>query len=112
MAAHGNPPTAPVVPTADSRDVVTRTFYDDVGRVIGALDGEGYLTRNVYDAAGQLVERIAYSNRANAAYRASGSFGQLIATQQGSGEDRRTRFVYDAQGLPLRSGRPQSGRRA
>ena len=99
LAFKSNPPTAPVIPTADSRDVVARTFYDDVGRVIGTLDGEGYLTYNIYDLAGQLVEQIAYFNRADAAYRASGLFGQLIATQQGSGEDRRTHFAYDAQGL-------------
>ncbi len=67
--------------------------------MIGTLDGEGYLTFNVYDLAGQLVERIAYFNRSDPAYRATGVTGALIATQPGSDNDRRTHFVYDAQGL-------------
>jgi len=94
-----NPPTAPVIPAADSRDVVTRTFYDDAGRTIGTLDGEGYLTVNSYDLAGQLVERVAYSQRAPAALRATATLALLLANQSVGADDRHTHYAYDAQGL-------------
>ncbi len=99
IAFQVNPPSAPVVPTADARDVVTRLFYDALGREQATLDGEGYLTFNYYDGAGQLVRRTAYFHPSVAAYRATGTLAQLAATQPVSNSDRHTRFVYDSQGL-------------
>lgn len=40
-----NPPTGLVRPPVRISDSVSRNFYDRAGRLIGALDGEGYLTR-------------------------------------------------------------------
>ena len=38
------------------RDINTYFFYDNQGRRIGTLDGEGYLTELVYDPAGNLTQ--------------------------------------------------------
>ncbi|HEX8623379.1 MAG TPA: LysM peptidoglycan-binding domain-containing protein [Allosphingosinicella sp.] len=93
------PPTATVLPIADSsRDSVTRNFYDKEGHLIAVLDGEGYLSRILYDRAGQKIEQISYLNPTNAAYRASGTLNDLIATQPTHADDRRTRYAYDGQG--------------
>ena len=94
-----SPPSAPVLPVADAaKDSVARTFYDKEGRLIGALDGEGYLNRILYDRAGQKVEEIAYLNATNTTYRASGTLDQLVSTLTTGANDRRTRYVYDGQG--------------
>lgn len=92
-----SPPTAPVAVSANAAlDAVTRTFYDRQGQVRGVLDGEGYLTENVYDAAGRLVETIGYAQQVPAVYRAAYSFGDLRANAApASGENRRTRYIYD-----------------
>lgn len=93
-------PTAPVTPTPDTRDTVVRSFYDNDGRLIGALDGEGYLTEIVYDKAGQKVDEIAYAGKTASGHRASGSFTELKGdTAIASAGDRHMRYVYDGQGL-------------
>jgi YD repeat-containing protein len=95
-----SPPSAPILPTANAtKDSIARTFYDKEGRLIGALDGEGYLSRIIYDRAGQKVEEIAYLNATNSTYRGSGTLDQLVSTLIASTNDRRTRYVYDGQGL-------------
>jgi len=91
-------PTALVLPTANAaKDAVSRTFYDRDGRVLGNLDGEGYLTHNIYDKAGQLTQTIAYAGITTSSLRAGGSFNQLKSGLAGAG-DRRSYNVYDGQG--------------
>ncbi|HEX8620555.1 MAG TPA: LysM peptidoglycan-binding domain-containing protein [Allosphingosinicella sp.] len=97
LAFQSNPPTAPYIPPSDPRDVVERNFYDKAGRLIAALDGEGYLTRNVYDRAGRLIERIAYATATAAADRL-GPLSKLLANQVSHADDRVAHFVYDGQG--------------
>lgn len=102
-------PTTPVLPAADSRDTVSRSFYDRDGRLIGALDGEGYLSEIVYDKAGQKVEEIAYATRADPAFRTDGTFDQLrVTVSPASTVNRRNHHVYDGQGL-LRFGIDNAG---
>ncbi|WHU04984.1 LysM peptidoglycan-binding domain-containing protein [Sphingomonas sp. NIBR02145] len=86
------------LPAASTGDSVARIFYDKAGRVIGALDGEGFLTRTIYDGAGQKVQEIAYANVTGAVYRASSSFQALINSVGTSTSDRSVRYVYDQQG--------------
>ncbi len=94
-----NAPEALVLPTAHAKDSISRTFYNRDGQVIGALDGEGYLSENVYDEAGQLVQSVAYAQKTSASYWASGSFNQLRGTAAPtSAANRRSHNVYDGQG--------------
>jgi YD repeat-containing protein len=94
------PPIGRLRPVADAaKDGVARNFYDKEGRLIGVLDGEGYLSRIIYDRAGQKVEEVAYLNQTDAASRAAGTFNQLVSTLVTSADDRRVRYVYDGQGL-------------
>ncbi|MEA3064796.1 MAG: hypothetical protein QOJ27_1242, partial [Sphingomonadales bacterium] len=99
LAFKTTPPATVVLPAADAaRDSVARNFYDKEGRLIGVLDGEGYLSRTIYDRAGQKTEQVSYLNPTNSAYRASGTLNDLVATLTPHSDDRRTRYVYDGQG--------------
>ncbi|MGK6317889.1 hypothetical protein, partial [Sphingomonas sp. DT-204] len=93
------PPGTPVLPGASAQDRISRSFYDKDGRLVGALDGEGYLSRIRYNAAGEKVEETAFANATDPAYRAGGSFAQLIASVGASAADRTMRYVFDKQGL-------------
>lgn len=96
------PPSAVTLPTANAaRDAVTRTFYDKSGRVVGSLDGEGYLSRIDYDAAGRKVAETAFGAATTLANRASGSFATLSSGLASAAVDRTVRYVYDGQGLPV-----------
>lgn len=92
-------PGAPVLPPHSEKDSIARNFYDDDGRLIGVLDGEGYLSRTVYDAAGQKIQEIGYVNPTAHHLRSSGTFEQLAASAGVHPNDRQSRYVYDGQGL-------------
>ncbi|KQN71156.1 LysM peptidoglycan-binding domain-containing protein [Sphingomonas sp. Leaf62] len=93
-------PTAVTRPTADAaRDSVSRTFYDRDGNVIGALDGEGYLSRSTYDAAGNRVSATSFAKRVTDTLRTSASFTALLSDVGTNANDRTVRYVYDGQGL-------------
>lgn len=100
LAALDAAPASAVLPTPDSaRDSVARNFYDKDGRLVGVLDGEGYLARTVYDAAGRAVAQTGFATATATGLRATGSFAQLLASAGTSAADRTTRSVYDGQGL-------------
>jgi YD repeat-containing protein len=96
------PPTATtsgITPTADTaHDSVTRVFYDKQGLVVGALDGEGYLTKITYDSAGRKVKETAFATISSSSYWANGTFSQLLTSAGASSADRTSRWVYDGQG--------------
>src|SRR5690606_37430625 len=83
-------------PAAHADDAVSRLFYDEAGRLVGALDGEGYLTESVYDSAGQKITDIAYSAKATGDL-ANAVFGELRASVDAS-QTRVSRYIYDGQG--------------
>ncbi|WUR12420.1 DUF4214 domain-containing protein [[Empedobacter] haloabium] len=58
-------------------DRISRTFYDNAGKVVGKLDGAGYLTELVYDPAGRLVDTITSLQPAPVELRATGSLASL-----------------------------------
>lgn len=94
------PASAALTPTADSaKDAISRTFYDRAGRVIGALNGEGYLTQTVYDEAGRKIQQIAYAKVTDVGDRASGSFADLLDGLADANADISSRWIYDGQGL-------------
>ncbi|HYD86007.1 MAG TPA: LysM peptidoglycan-binding domain-containing protein [Vitreimonas sp.] len=94
------PPTTLILPTADAaKDALTRTFYDRAGRIVGALNGEGYLSEIVYDGAGRKIQEIAYAGETTAGLRAAGSFEALKSGLADAQKDVSKRWVYDGQGL-------------
>ena len=48
---------------ADATGVKSYSFYDDAGRKLGTVDGDGSLTEFVYNRANQLIKAIRYSTR-------------------------------------------------
>lgn len=94
-----SPPNKLVLPATNRKDMVVRIFYDRAGRVIGRLDGEGYLSETVYDAAGQKIRETFFAQKTDAKLRASGTFNKLRASAGAkNAENRTTNFVYDGQG--------------
>ncbi|WP_294124255.1 hypothetical protein, partial [Sphingomonas sp.] len=92
-------PTAVTLPTSDAKDSIARSFYDKDGRLLGVLDGEGYLSKIVYDMAGQKVSATSYYNATSAGLRASGTFNALVASiTLDAAKDRTVNYVYDGQG--------------
>lgn len=105
-------PTSLPTISSSSTDRVARNFYDKDGLLIGALDGEGFLTKFVYDKAGRKIEAHAYSSATGLnllqgprdTLRATGSFEDLFNSVDDDpnyvlAEDRHSYFVYDARGL-------------
>jgi YD repeat-containing protein len=91
-------PTVVTLPAGDSRDSVTRSFYDRDGLLTGVLNGEGGLSRIVYDGKGRKVAETAYAGVTAAHLRASGSYDQLLASISASpARDVTLRYVYDGQ---------------
>ncbi len=96
-AALGDAPTAASInPASSSNDRLTRSFYDGDGRLLGTLDGEGFLTEYKYDAAGQLAETVGYAAATAAALRTTGTLAQLRPAA--SSGDIHTFTVYNAEG--------------
>ncbi len=93
------PPTTLQLPTANAtKDQVTRSFYDADGRLIGSLNGDGYLTQILYDAEGRKTETIAYAAAASSGLWASGTFAALLASVGTSAADIHNRYFYDDEG--------------
>ncbi|HCH0556866.1 TPA: RHS repeat protein, partial [Pseudomonas aeruginosa] len=55
--------------TADA-DIDEYSIYNNLGRLVGTIDAEGYLTERVYDASGNLTTRIRYATSLNGANNA------------------------------------------
>jgi YD repeat-containing protein len=93
-------PTTLQLPTADAaKDNVSRSFYDNAGRLVGALDGAGYLSQIVYNEAGDKVETIAFANITTQSLRASGTFEQLLSSVGINARDIHNRYFYDNRGF-------------
>lgn len=50
-------------PTPSGADIHTFNQYDAQGRLVGQVDGEGYLTETTYDARGNVVRITRYANK-------------------------------------------------
>jgi YD repeat-containing protein len=51
-------------PTDRWQAVETYNYYDDQGRLVGQVDGEGYFAETVYDTRGNVTQIIRYANKA------------------------------------------------
>ncbi len=86
-------------PLDDVNNRVARNFYDKDGRLLGILDGEGYLTRFTFDKAGQKVSETRYTNTTSAALRATGTLNQLASSiTLDAAKDRTINYSYDGRG--------------
>jgi YD repeat-containing protein len=63
--------------TTNGNDRRTRNFYDSDGKLLGTLDGAGYLVEYKYDACGHLIQQIAYATRTPSAQWVTGTLDQL-----------------------------------
>lgn len=77
---------------------VSRTFYDDDGRLVATLDSGGFLTVNDYDDAGRLFSRMAYADAVLTANRES-DLGTILAAQNSSVDDQTSYNYYDGRGF-------------
>lgn len=91
-------PNSLILPVASGSDSIARTFYDRAGRVVGTLDGEGWLSRITYDKAGRVVDETTFYNATAANLRGGGTFDALVASVGVHTQDAVTRKVYDGQG--------------
>jgi YD repeat-containing protein len=71
------PAPSAIAPSTSAADRLTRSFYDTEGKLLGVLDGEGYLIETKYDAAGQRVETVGYATATSASLRTTGTLDQL-----------------------------------
>ncbi|PWB29856.1 hypothetical protein DCO49_00360 [Stenotrophomonas sp. SPM] len=83
-------------PAAHADDQVARNFYDGLNRLVGVLDGEGYLTAVVYDSANNARATRTYLQRL------TGLTGnetlQALVTKASAGGMRESRTSFDALG--------------
>jgi len=84
------------VTTTPGSDRRTSYFYDNDGRLVGQLDARGYLTQSIYDAAGELIEKIAYTSPAPTASYSGGQWSNLPSAN--FAQDEVTAYFYDAEG--------------
>ena len=82
----------------NSADIVDRIFFDNDGRALANLNGDGYLTRTVFDQAGRALSVTTYANEASPAIRQTGTLDQIIASVTlDSAKDQTVRYVYNGQ---------------
>ncbi|WP_198156104.1 hypothetical protein, partial [Herbaspirillum autotrophicum] len=80
-------------PVSDSaRDIVTRTAYDALGRATFQLDGAGGVVALRYDGNGNVIERIAYTQR----LAAGAAFPADVAALADGARDAHVIYRYDA----------------
>ncbi|MDN8618028.1 Ig-like domain repeat protein [Variovorax ginsengisoli] len=65
-AARSNYDLASIRPLRWGEDVHTFNIYDARGRLVGQVDGEGYLTETVYDLRGNVTQTTRYAKPVNA----------------------------------------------
>jgi YD repeat-containing protein len=93
-------PASLQLPTANpASDGITRNFYDNEGRLIGTLDGDGYLAQTIYDDAGEKIQVTAFATATAANLRATGTLAQLLTSVGTTSKDVTERYFYDDRGM-------------
>lgn len=102
--ASGNPTgveLAAVRPAAVADDAWSWSVYDDAGRLLQNIDGEGAATVYAYDGASRLLGQTSYANRLTAAqltaFKATPPTAVTLPTASAT-TDRVTRYFHDADG--------------
>ncbi|MEH6461584.1 LamG-like jellyroll fold domain-containing protein, partial [Chitinimonas sp. JJ19] len=88
------------------QSAVTGFFYDELGRKVGEINAEGYLSHTVYDGFGNVLQVAQYAKRLDIPWSSGTPLQLLIANvagQQGNGggESRIERYSYDRFGRKL-----------
>ena len=87
---------AGLLPNASATDISSYVFYNDRGQVVGAVDGDGYLSETVYDTNGNVVQTIRYANVANGPVTSASTLVSLRPAS--NAEDHVTISTWDAFG--------------
>jgi len=96
---YASAPSSPILPTADAaNDRVSRSFYDNDGRLIAAMDAAGGLTQFTYDKAGRKVLEFGFAKAVTQSLRATGTLSQMLSSLSQSASDRATAYTYDSRG--------------
>ena len=82
-----------------ANDRVARSFYDKDGRLVGTLDGEGYLTETIYDRAGRQLKTIAYANITASTHWPAGTIDQLRSSAGTHADDIHNYSLHDSRGF-------------
>ncbi|WP_440534032.1 Ig-like domain repeat protein [Variovorax sp. YR566] len=109
QVVEGVPVTTILVNLDNAQDRTVTRLYNRSGQLQGTLDAEGYLTEYKYNAAGELVETIAYANRATSFTSAANRIAAIavarasynltgVRPQDWGGADIHSYNLYDAQG--------------
>ncbi|MGN8064570.1 LysM peptidoglycan-binding domain-containing protein [Ralstonia sp. 22111] len=96
VAARNSESLAGLLPVSSATDISSYVFYNDRGQVVGAVDGDGYLTETVYDANGNVVQTIRYANIANGPVTIASTLVSLRPAS--NSEDHVTTSTWDALG--------------
>lgn len=98
-------PAGRIKEVEDPSGVITKTFYDDLGRISKTIDGADRETTYGYDAAGRLTSTLAPD--AGTWTTAFNAKGQVQETKDG--ENRTTKYQYWPNGLPKSVEAPGGG---
>src|SRR6185437_11938480 len=79
----------------------SQTLYDANGRVVAAIDANGYVTTTSYDDAGNVTATTRYATPLPVWHGYISSLSQLLTEVQSSSADLTTRTIYDGQNRPV-----------
>ncbi|MFC4312678.1 DUF6531 domain-containing protein [Steroidobacter flavus] len=97
---------SPLLDQNDPNNRWLRSFYDNDGKLVGTLDGEGYLVESLRDAAGRVQRQVEYANQTDSALWRTGTLDQLrpatdTETEIDFEQDVVSYFFYDGQGRQI-----------
>jgi YD repeat-containing protein len=81
------------LPSSNSADRVTYSYYDNMGRKVGEVDAEGYLSEYVYYTANRVIDTIRYATPARPPVGTTSTLPSLRPAA--NAEDHHTRNEYD-----------------
>ncbi|WP_195763584.1 DUF4214 domain-containing protein, partial [Duganella guangzhouensis] len=79
-----------------ARDVTEYRLYDAQNRLVGIVDGDGYLTELAYDTAGRIQTRTRYANKTTAPEAVKLADVKAKITSPTSTDNRVVSYTYDA----------------
>lgn len=77
-----------------TQDIISYRLYDLKARLVGEVDGEGYLTESVYDLAGNVTQTLRYAAKVTATVTTSSTLAGIRPATGAS--DQTTVRTYDA----------------